>query len=172
MAKLPEPTSRQFAPFLAGRADQTHILYVEDEEGIRQLSERALARAGYAVTTAADGLEGWTALAAQPFDLVVTDHDMPHITGIELIARAHRQGLVVPFILVSGAVDGFEVAENQGLRLGAWLQKPFDLSTLLALVRKVLIAAPGTRQEKPVFSPGLADALRRAESDRRPGLNG
>jgi two-component system cell cycle sensor histidine kinase/response regulator CckA len=114
------------------------LLYVEDEEQIRQVAKVILTHGGYTVTTAADGEEGWAALETVKFDLVITDHNMPRLTGIELVARARRHGLTIPFIVASGSDECFTDAEYEWLRLAAVLKKPFTLNELLAAVRKVL----------------------------------
>jgi two-component system chemotaxis response regulator CheY len=135
------------------------------------MSELALKQAGYAVTTAADGLEGWTALAADPFDIVVTDNNMPRLTGMELIAKARMKGLTVPFIVASGSVGRFHDTGNQWLHLAATLPKPFGPGELVATVRRVLGAASISREEPHVPSSAPADAWSRIQPFPRWGIN-
>jgi two-component system alkaline phosphatase synthesis response regulator PhoP len=126
------------------RPDAARILYVDDEPSIRALGSIILTRAGYSVKTVADGLAAWDALNAEPFDLVVTDHDMPGLLGLNLVARARLNGLKTPFIIASGYTDRFHEAENRWLGLAALLQKPFGPTELVSTVLQVLQAPAQT----------------------------
>jgi CheY-like chemotaxis protein len=83
-----------------------HVLIVDDVEKDALLAETALRRAGYTVIAqrvdTAAALD--TALAAQPWDLILCDYNMPHFSGLEALALVRRRGLDVPFILLSGAI--------------------------------------------------------------------
>ena len=63
------------------------ILLVEDDAAICQLNAQVLARSGYRVDAAADGSAGWDALHANNFDLLITDHDMPVLSGLDLVRK-------------------------------------------------------------------------------------
>src|SRR6185436_18496899 len=58
------------------------ILYVEDDSAIRLCWSELLTCAGYSVTAVADGIEAWEALQSGRYDLLVTDNDMPRLTGM------------------------------------------------------------------------------------------
>lgn len=64
-----------------------HVLYIDDDAGIRRLVSRALERRGYRVTVADGGEEGLAAAAATRFDLVAVDHYMPGLDGLETLER-------------------------------------------------------------------------------------
>ena len=61
------------------------ILYVDDDALLRELGEQILVRLGYDVDTAKDGAEGWDALHEHEYQLLITDYQMPCLTGLELI---------------------------------------------------------------------------------------
>jgi two-component system sensor histidine kinase and response regulator WspE len=61
------------------------VLVVDDSLTVRELERKLLANRGYQVTVAVDGMDGWNAVRAEHFDLVITDIDMPRMDGIELV---------------------------------------------------------------------------------------
>ena len=63
------------------------ILCAEDDEFMRRVLVRLLADAGYLVEAAVDGFDAWQKLQADPgrFDVLLTDHNMPNLTGLELV---------------------------------------------------------------------------------------
>jgi len=121
------------------------ILVVEDEEGVRLVVQVALERAGYRVTTAANGQEASRLLAAGEFALVLTDVLMPDKDGIEVINELRQQHPDLPIIAMSGGGrlprDGYLTV---ALRLGAHaiLQKPFTIDELVAVVGRLLPEKP------------------------------
>ena len=62
------------------------VLVVDDSLTVRELERKLLGHGGYEVEVAVDGMDGWNAVRAGHFDLVVTDVDMPRMDGIELVA--------------------------------------------------------------------------------------
>jgi two-component system sensor histidine kinase and response regulator WspE len=79
------------------------ILLVEDDAAVRRINARVLARSGYQVATAEDGDAGWEALHANHFDLLITDHSMPRLSGLQLVKKVRSARLALPVILVSGS---------------------------------------------------------------------
>lgn len=95
------------------------VLIVEDSENDALLLVRALGRAGYEVThDRVDTAEAMTAaLVRQSWDIVISDHSMPHFSGSEALALLKRTGLDIPFIFVSGTI-GEETAVS-AMKAGA-----------------------------------------------------
>jgi two-component system chemotaxis response regulator CheY len=116
------------------QVSRRRILVVDDDDDIRRLNAEALTGSGYHVEGAVDGLQGWEALNTNHFDLLITDNNMPNLTGIELIKKLNAAAMTVPVILASGVPH----AEEVELRLAATLPKPFTLHDLLGTVKKVL----------------------------------
>ena len=121
-----------------------HILVVDDEEAIRSVFQLILTAAGHRVSTARSGEEALRLIDRDVFDLILTDHRMPGMSGARLVerVRAHPQGGDVPILLVSGAADD---AELDRLEVQGRLAKPVDSTTLLELVRALsqgLVTAP------------------------------
>ena len=120
------------------------ILAVDDEPAIRTMLERAMRRAGHDVVTAASGPEAVEAVSGRDFDLLLIDHRMSGMDGIETYQRVveARPALAGRAVIMSGdtlnpALQEFAVAS--GLRM---LAKPFDVTTVVTLVDEEL-ARPG-----------------------------
>ena len=109
-------------------------------EEIRRFNAEALTGSGYHVEAAVDGAAGWEALNANRYDLLITDNNMPNLTGVELIKKLNDARMSVRVILASGLEYTEQVQE---LRLAATLPKPFTLDELLGTVKKVLGEADG-----------------------------
>jgi len=132
------------APIVTGKPGATEkhaILVVEDSITSRSLLKNILESADYAVATAVDGIEGYTALKTGSFDLVVSDVEMPRMDGFDLTARirADRQLAELPVVLVT-ALDSREHRER-GIDVGAnayIVKSSFDQSNLLDVIRRLL----------------------------------
>jgi two-component system response regulator (stage 0 sporulation protein F) len=110
------------------------ILIIEDHTSVRLLLARVLEEAGYQVFEAANGRQGLDQFRTQPVDLVITDLEMPEMTGLEVILELTRAFLDVKVIAMSGcSVDDLSKAKLLGAR--QTLAKPFDLPTLLHAVQ-------------------------------------
>jgi len=116
------------------------ILFVEDEESVRELVSDYLKAAGYNVLEAIDGehaLQVATAYA-EPIHLLVTDVVMPRLSGRELAAKISVERPALKVLFISGYTDD-NVFRRGVLEGGApFLQKPFNLRVLAAKVREVL----------------------------------
>ncbi|PID73195.1 MAG: hybrid sensor histidine kinase/response regulator [Desulfobacterales bacterium] len=95
------------------------ILVVEDSFIVREKERKLLESRGYEVETAVDGMDGWNLLRTLPFDLVVSDIDMPRMNGIELIRniKSHEELKNLPVIIVS--YKSREEDRVMGLEAGA-----------------------------------------------------
>lgn len=121
-----------------GIEERARILYVDDEPRLRRLVEVALIRSGYEVDTAADGAEAWEALQHVHYNLLITDNEMPRLTGLQLAARARFAGMRLPIVLSSGSPDAFDGPSVARLRVATCLQKPFGVDTLIETVELAL----------------------------------
>ena len=118
------------------------ILLVEDEPMLQQITSMALASKGYRVLHAKDGLEALEVYEKhrREIRLVVTDMDLPKLSGEELVRRMREMNSSVEIIVTSGYLEP-EVKERVlQSDARAFLAKPYEHPQLLALVRKVLDA--------------------------------
>jgi DNA-binding response OmpR family regulator len=113
------------------------ILLVEDDPTIRQMTQLALERDGFAVATANDGAGGLEAFRSQPPDLVLLDVMLPGVDGVS-VCRTIREHSVVPIVMLTARTDPVDVV--LGLEAGAddYVTKPFEPSILSARLRAVL----------------------------------
>jgi two-component system response regulator MtrA len=123
------------------------ILLVEDDPSIREVTAIGLGAAGFAVTTAADGVEGLERFRADPYDLVLLDVMLPRLDGYE-VCRQIRKTSTVPVVMLTARGDTMDVVV--GLEAGAddYVRKPFDLPELIARIRAALRRA-GTTADGP-----------------------
>ncbi|HKQ39652.1 MAG TPA: response regulator [Verrucomicrobiae bacterium] len=133
------------------------ILVADDDENTRYLYSVVLSRAGYQVDEATDGEEAWKALFKTRYDLLLTDQNMPYLTGMELVARIREAGLALPVVLSSGCPDLGAAADYPHLSLAAIVEKSADFSELVETVRGVFVAESefGSEQyEEHLVFPG------------------
>ncbi|MGA2556670.1 MAG: response regulator, partial [Verrucomicrobiota bacterium] len=85
------------------QARPTHrILVVEDDGDIRRINTEVLTHSGYEVDAAEDGAAAWETLQRQRYDLMVTDNDMPKVSGVELLHKLHAARMALPVIMATG----------------------------------------------------------------------
>lgn len=115
------------------------ILVIDDDQAVRHVVGRVLERGGYEVEEAADGRAGMCVYRTSPFDLVITDINMPEMDGIEVIGELRGAGTPVVAISGGGRIDKNLLLDSAGL-LGAvyTLAKPFTMEALLEVVRSAL----------------------------------
>jgi EAL domain-containing protein (putative c-di-GMP-specific phosphodiesterase class I) len=106
-------------------------LIVDDEEAILRVHARVLSTAGYQVETAADGLAAERALKQTPFDVILSDIDMPGMNGIALLERVRQNDLDVPVVFITGnpSVETAIKAMDHGAH--RYLVKPVQTELLL-----------------------------------------
>ena len=114
------------------------ILFVDDDESLRRVTQLQLAQAGYEVATAADGECALTMLGALPRELVITDLQMPGLTGIDLLNRIRVEHPETTVVLMT-AFGTIETAV-QAIKAGAfdYLTKPVNPEELLLIAGRAL----------------------------------
>jgi len=120
------------------RADR--ILLAEDNVDLRSYISRMLARFGYKVSTAIDGLDAWEQAQTQPPDVVISDVMMPRMDGYELVQRikSTEKTRHVPVILITAKLE--LESKIQGLEKGAddYLPKPINIRELDARIHNLI----------------------------------
>jgi DNA-binding response OmpR family regulator len=140
------------------------ILVVDDDSDLRLLYTDVLALPGYHVDAAEDGAAGWEAVQANNYNLLITEHNLPKLTGVQLVRKLRAARMAVPVVLAAGRLPTHELARDPSLQLAATLLKPFAVDALLVTVKNVLRAtdsAPGQLEPLPDWrSQPSADGLR------------
>ena len=112
------------------------VLVVDDSELIRDLLRGHLREQGHEVVVAADGLEAITRLGTRPFDLILTDLEMPRLNGFQLLEHLKGEPKYrdIPVIVISGhgELDGIAHCIKRGAE--DYLPKPFNRTILKARV--------------------------------------
>lgn len=147
VADLVESASAAGAPGPGGAVQDApperrkRLLTAEDSITARALVKGILEGAGYEVVATVDGIEALTRLKTEPFDLVVSDVDMPRMNGFELTARIRADKKLgdLPVVLVTAL--GSQKDREYGIEVGAnayIVKSDFDQSNLLEIIRRLL----------------------------------
>ena len=136
-----------------------HILVVEDEQDLRQLTAEVLIDAGYRVDVAGDGIAAWTALQHSQYDLLMTDQFLPKLSGVELLRKVHAAHLTLPVIMATGCLPTWGFAQHTWLQPVNMLLQPYSFQKLLTLVNNVLHAPISVADGLPLRSLSTEPAL-------------
>jgi DNA-binding NtrC family response regulator len=116
------------------------IMIVDDEAGIRNLLSEVLLEKGFDVTSAKDGRESLEYLKENNFDLLITDINMPHLNGIELLKKMKKAGRKEKVVIMTGGgFNGSDLAREIPY-IYFQLTKPFKMNEFLRVVSVVLKA--------------------------------
>ncbi len=118
------------------------ILVVDDEQKILDVVASYLAKAGYAVTGAAAGLEALEAFDRDKPDLVILDLMLPDLSGEEVCRRLRARSRV-PIIMLTARIEDADAVRGLGLGADDYVTKPFSPRQLMARVEAVLRRAAG-----------------------------
>ncbi len=118
-----------------------NVLIVEDSKAIRSMIRVSIEEVGeFFAVEANNGFEALKTLPTRPFDLIITDINMPDINGLELIGfvKSNPSYRDIPLIIVS--TEKTEADKKRGMALGAagYVVKPFKKEDLIAVVKKAL----------------------------------
>jgi DNA-binding response OmpR family regulator len=135
--------------------ERLRILTVEDEPAVTQLIALVLGGPGAKITNACDG---WMALmkigaAAEPFDVVITDHQMPRMNGLDLVRRLRVRKFAGKIIVLSAYLSEENIKAYEELDVDMMLAKPFDVGELQLAVDLLTKKSSG-----PVTTPLAAPA--------------
>jgi DNA-binding response OmpR family regulator len=125
------------------------LLVVDDSRSIREAASLILAHGGYAVDAVPDGWDAWELLQDRPFDLLLTDLEMPRLDGWELIGKVRRSPdlAALPVVVVSSRTN--EAIRERVVEAGAdgFVPKPLRRKILLDAVEGAIsrAAAPARR---------------------------
>jgi CheY-like chemotaxis protein len=134
---------RVLPPITPGTAG-SRVLLAEDDDALRRLLAAVLARDGYDVVEAADGVDlvarieealATRAARSEPF-LVLADIQMPRLSGLDVAAILRCASCAIPVVLMTAFGDEETHSEARELGVVALLDKPVDLDALRAAIRE------------------------------------
>ncbi len=120
------------------RFSSSRILVVDDDDIFREFLVAIVARLGCQIDIAHDGEAGWDAFQLAHYDLLLTDHKMPRLLGLDLIRRVRSVRRNMPCILMSSELPTHEVDLAALTKPGAAIEKAFSLPSLLPKIRELL----------------------------------
>ena len=117
-----------------------HVLVVDDQAAIVDITRRVLEYSGFAVTPFTSSVEALRSVREQPerFDLVIADRDMPGLDGAELAREVWRLRKSLPVLFVSAMDDRIAFGTESATGPHGHLSKPYETDTLVASVRALL----------------------------------
>ena len=135
------------------------LLIVEDENNLREQLADRFRQQGYAVDTAADGVDGLYMASEYPFDAAVIDLGLPKLSGSELIRQLRDKGSTLPILILTARSRWQEKVE--GLEAGGddYLAKPFHVEELLARINALIRRSAGSGDTKLRSGPVTLDTL-------------
>jgi response regulator RpfG family c-di-GMP phosphodiesterase len=122
--------------------DTPTLLVVDDEERILSALRRSLRREGWRVLTACTPDEALRMLDEEPIDVVLSDHKMPRMSGLEVLEVAARRRPAAARVLISGWPDEIPAERLAALGVHALVPKPWDDAELKRILRTALAGRP------------------------------
>jgi nitrogen-specific signal transduction histidine kinase/ActR/RegA family two-component response regulator len=140
------PTELAVSETRSRRLDGVQVLVVDDEEEICAVLAAVLEAAGAEVATTTDPRDAFDAITGDPthWHVLITDHDMPHMTGSALAKSIHAEAPNLPVILVSALPD---LANDDHQLFRAILQKPAEARQLVSMVAKAVDSSKHLKSE-------------------------
>lgn len=123
-----------------GEQQMARILAVDDAKTMRDLVKGILENAGHEVLVADDGDTAMQLARKEAVDLVVSDVNMPRMSGISLVTKLRRLPDYenTPILMLTTEGDGYKKTKAKSVGASGWLQKPFDPPRLLKAVEKMI----------------------------------
>ena len=139
------------------------VLLIEDEENIRKIISYDLRKAGHTIVESGDGQEALDIALKQPFDVLIIDWMLPHVSGIEIVQKLRTQHVDSVMIMLTARDDETDIlyAFDQGV--DDYVTKPFSPRELLARVNAHM-KRQSKRMEKDLEIGELRINLKRREA--------
>lgn len=114
------------------------VLVVDDSGIVRRQVINALGKTGLRVVEANDGQQALEVIETQTISLLITDINMPRMSGVELLTTLTERGLKVPTIVLTSESEVATLREARAAGALAWITKPFDPESLASSVVRAL----------------------------------
>ena len=124
-------------------ASQAHVLLVDDDVSVLDISTFILQQNGYAVSMASNGQDALVMLngsmnSSNPVDLVITDLTMPVMSGVDFIREMRKRDFLMPVVMATGCMESYSEPEIKNIGADRILLKPFNPANLTDCVKTVL----------------------------------
>jgi len=113
-------------------SERLHILVVEDEKALAHMIATVLGGPGAKVARAANGWQALIRIGAspKPFDIIITDHRMPRMTGLQFVAILRERNFRGKILVLSGHLSDQDIRAYEKLNVDMMMSKPFDFDEL------------------------------------------
>jgi DNA-binding NtrC family response regulator len=138
-----------------------HILIVDDEERMRHLLSILLARRGYRVDQAADGVEALEMVQNTPFDMVIADIKMPRMDGLGLLSRIQEMDIPCPVVFITAFATVDSAVEAMRAGAADYITKPFEEDRIVLTIERTLSVSRVMAENRD-----LKQELQQAAGDR------
>lgn len=120
------------------KASRARILVVDDDPHMQQAISTCLARGNYQLTVVANGLAALEQLEQDTYDLIITDQQMPQMSGLELLTTLEKRGSEIPVVMITAYGTITQAVEAMQLGAADFITKPFSAPDLERIVDRVL----------------------------------
>ena len=110
------------------------ILLIDDDDIILTTFEHMLSNLNYKVTTIRDSRKGLQVALDEDFDLILTDCQMPYLSGIELIQKLKEIKKEINIYILTGALDEEQIKQIHSAGVTGIIEKPFNIKQIVALL--------------------------------------
>lgn len=139
-------------------APQGHLLIVEDEPEIIEVLVDVLSPLAASVATASNGKRALEHFRLNPVDAIISDIRMPEMTGLELVSEIRATGSQVPIVLLTAYGERENLIEAIRLHATDFLEKPFDVNSLIQIMTYALNLGVAQRELEGEFDRALDDS--------------
>lgn len=125
--------------------ESPHVLIAEDNPGLARVLSFKFKTSGFIPIVCGDGMAAWEAFQNNDFVAVISDQEMPRMTGVQLCRNIRESESMVPFFLVTGRqleLSSTGIAEE--LSISEIFSKPFSPQTVIAAVNEAMESSIGS----------------------------
>lgn len=115
-----------------------NVLVADDDAQMQLALKAGLSRAGHTVTIVADGAAAFEMLETESFDVIISDQQMPKMTGLELLDRLQQEQSAIPFVMITAHGTITQAVEAMQRGASDFISKPFTADELLRVVERVV----------------------------------
>jgi len=127
------------------KSSTAQILIIEDDEEMRSLLKELLEDEGFETQCASNGADALREIVKKPFDLIVTDIEMPGLTGLDILPEMKRLRPEASIIVMTSFASEEVYRRSLEKGAGGYLEKPIHIEKLKALIHEMLSAKQGMR---------------------------
>lgn len=137
-----------------GKSSRGKVLIVDDDPHMQQAIAACLNRGNYQLAVVPNGLAAIEQLEHESFDLIISDQQMPQMSGLELLAALQKRGVETPLVMITAYGTITQAVEAMQLGAADFITKPFSTTDLERVVERVLSLDSSESKQRPPRSKG------------------